>query len=215
MEKLLEEIRGPIPDPAFWEEHARQLDSLLGLRIEEIESALRQRGRVQDPSVEAWIALKPEALLTPYFEFAELVGRVDVRAEAHWVDLGCAYSRLGVVLSLLCPHSRYTGIELIEERANEGARVLSELGCQSAQVFCEDLGRCEIPQADVYFLYDFGGVEQIRRVLLCLQEIARTRRIQVIARGRFTRHEIDRHFPWLSQVVPPVHGVRSSIYRSA
>ena len=54
----------------------------------------------------------------------------------------------------------------------------------------------------------------IEKTLNDLRGIALRRPIAVVGRGRASRDAIERHHPWLSQVVPPSHHGIYSIYRS-
>jgi hypothetical protein len=81
---------------------------------------------------------------------------------------------------------------------------------------CEDISRTDwsLPDAELYFIYDFGDLESIIRVIDRLKTRARQQPITVVGRGRRTRDHIERHEPWLSQVNPPDHCGNFSIYRS-
>jgi hypothetical protein len=76
------------------------------------------------------------------------------------------------------------------------------------------IGANEESLADYYFIYDFGTLNSIKKALLDLQDLSRTRKITVIGRGRACRDQIERHEPWLSQIVKPEHHGNFSIYRS-
>jgi hypothetical protein len=209
-ETLLKLLHAPLPPEEEWEPHAKQLDAALGINLDQCEREISAREASSVTEQAAWRGLRADVLLTPYCEFAQAVGECG-EAE-HWVDLGSAYSRLGHVLGELRPLARFTGIELVPERAREGERVLQARGLTRARVLQADLEQCEIPEADVYFLYDFGALPAIRRVLEVLKAHARQRPLRIVARGRFTRHEIERAHPWLSQVVTPLRHPRYAVY---
>jgi hypothetical protein len=69
--------------------------------------------------------------------------------------------------------------------------------------------------ADIYFMYDFGSRDAIEKTLHDLREIAKTRPITVVGRGRSSRDAIELRHPWLSQVTQPLHTKNYSVYRSA
>lgn len=212
VESLLKLLHAPLPPETEWEAHAARLDAALGINLDQCERVIVARTPSSRAEQAAWRGLRPDVLLTPYCEFAQAVEECGLEGEAHWVDLGAAYARLGHVLGELRPRARFTGVELVPERAREAERVLKARGLTQAQVLEADLEQCEIPEADAYFLYDFGAVPAIRRVLEVLQAYARQRPLRIVARGRFTRHEIERMHPWLSQVVMPLRHPRYAVY---
>jgi hypothetical protein len=114
------------------------------------------------------------------------------------------------------PEVHYTGIESVELRAAEALRVLRIHGCDQAKVLSKNLfSESTIPAADVYFLYDLSrNLEDSAQILEALKVQARAHSILVVGRGLATRTSIERHHPWLSQVVEPEHFGNFSIYRS-
>ncbi len=196
--------------------HAAHVDAWLGLDTIRVEAGLQTKNSDQ----ELWIGLKPEALLTPYIEFRQILERLDVRGQlkpgAIVIDCGAGYGRMGFVVEAHYPHVKFVGYEIVQERVAEGARCLALQGFSSAQLLCANIDNSEfnLPEAETYFVYDFSHRAAIDRLLLRLLQIARRRSITVVARGRSSRDAIDHGAPWLSQVVPPEHFQNFSIYRS-
>ena len=64
---------------------------------------------------------------------------------------------------------------------------------------CQDLFAADfvLPQADVYFIYDFGQVEHIDHTLQQIKNIAGKRPVKVVVRGKFTKMIISERHPWL------------------
>jgi hypothetical protein len=54
-----------------------------------------------------------------------------------------------------------------------------------------------MPEADVYFIYDYGQVEHIDHTLRQLEQVAYKRPIKVVVRGKFTKQIIQDRHPWL------------------
>jgi hypothetical protein len=212
VETLLKLLHAPLPPEDEWEPHAQKLDAALGIDVQACEREILEREPCSASERAAWRGLPPHVLLTPYCELAQAVEECGLEREAHWVDLGAAYARLGHVLGELRSQARFTGIELVLERAKEGERALRARGLTRARVVQADLESCDIPEGDVYFLYDFGALSGIRRVLSALQAHARQRPLRIVARGRFTQHEIERAHPWLSKVVKPLRHPKYSVY---
>lgn len=96
----------------------------------------------------------------------------------------------------------------------EGNRVfdlhnLSNCSLTKGDLSSEDF---KIPIADVYFIYDFGRVEQIEKILLQLADIAYKNPISVVARGRGPQSLIWNNHPWLSQVFESKELTNSRIF---
>lgn len=188
------------------------IDRFLGFRIEACEDAIRARPTEH----ENWSRLSPQIFQTPYEELAEVVERVDPEHVASsWADLGAGYGRLGLVLATLRPKSQFVGIELEPERVDEANRIFKRLHLERARLLEGDLTRAPLPDAAVYFIYDFGTREAVDLVLERLRDRARSERVIVVGRGRRIRDAIERENPWLSAVLPPEHSQHYSIYRSA
>lgn len=196
--------------------HASKVDAWLGLNTLGIEAALQTKNSDQ----ELWIGLKPEALLTPYIEFRQILERLDARGklvpDSTVIDCGAGYGRMGFVIGAHYPIVKFIGYEIVPERVAEGARCLALQGFHSAQLLCANIDspNFKLPEAETYFVYDFSHRAAIDRLLLRLQQIAKSRSVTVVARGRSSRDAIDHRAPWLSQVVTPEHFQNFSIYQS-
>ena len=70
----------------------------------------------------------------------------------------------------------------------------------------------EIPQAQYYFIYDYGKVSHIRRTLKQLEDLTTKQRFKVIARGKGCRSIIEYEHPWLCELNPVIHEENFSIY---
>jgi hypothetical protein len=190
---------------------AEKRDRELGFAIEETEARIQFRGAGQ-----TWSHLSPQVFQTPYAELERIIEDVDpARSLPIWVDLGAAYGRLGIVLGELRPNARFVGVELVAERVEEGRRVFRSLGLDPESLRAGDLGEIPLPEGNLYFIYDFGTRPELERVVLGLREIALTRSIIVVGRGRGIRDVIERDHPWLSSVIRPEHFPHYSIYRSS
>jgi precorrin-6B methylase 2 len=129
-------------------------------------------------------------------------------------DLGAGYGRLGFILARHFPGVNFLGLELVTERVKEGAKALANFPAPNARLETANLLRANTPEADIYFIYDFGARESILKVLDDLKRIAKTANIRVVGRGRRVRDLIEREHPWLGSVHQPVHGPHYSIYRN-
>ncbi|HXH30065.1 MAG TPA: hypothetical protein VNJ01_04575 [Bacteriovoracaceae bacterium] len=207
--------------------HSAYLDGQWGFQITEIEQDLLQRAQVLRPAgnmktwgeglhggSQSWVGLDPQTLLTPYPELARICELIRPAPGNHLVDLGAGYGRLGVVLAHVCPRARFTGLELVSQRVVEGNRVLELHQLTQARLFEQDLtvDGFQLPEAEFYFIYDYGKVGHIRKTLKQLEAIADKKNFRVIARGMGTRSLIEREHPWLCDVYPVQREENFSIY---
>ncbi|MEN9724251.1 MAG: hypothetical protein RJB38_2237 [Pseudomonadota bacterium] len=195
---------------------SERIDEFLELQISEIEHQLQQAIGRAAASQEAWQHLSPQVFQTPYAEIYRILQALAPKPGELVVDLGAAYGRMAFVLESFFPEVRFVGYELLEARVFEARRVLSRLRLQRSCVEVCDLENPQFKpvQAQHYFLYDFGTRSAIRKALLDLRDWAREGQIQVVARGRAARDEIEREHPWLSQVNQPRHWPHYSLYCS-
>lgn len=193
-----------------------EIDSYMGLRINQIEQdllssarSLRPEGNLTNLSEvlhsgnQTWVGLDPQTLNTPYHELIEICHLIDAQDGDLVVDLGAGYGRLGVVLDSYYPKVKFMGYELVSERVVEGNRNFTAQGCSNAQMIEQDLLADDfvIPEARVYFLYDFGKTGHIRTVLNKLETLAdKNHRFTLVARGKGSRSIIDHEYHWLTSV---------------
>lgn len=206
---------------------SEELDKKFGLRINEIEDNLLKAARSLRPDgdmdnlgsvlhdgSQTWIGLDPQTLNTPYEELYRLCEVLKPAPGTHMVDLGAGYGRLGLILSEKCPGVRFTGYELVKERVEEGNRVFQERGLDDCKLYTQDLTDLDfkIPEADYYFIYDYGKVAHIRETMKQIEVMADKIKFKVIARGKGSRSIIEHEHPWLSQVFDVHHEENFSIY---
>jgi precorrin-6B methylase 2 len=215
-------IEGDGPVYAEAQVHSAHVDSWLGLDTEKIERELVEKGcRKRAPnSVKEhqvlWIGLALQSLLTPYSEIRSLLARVNPASGSTVVDLGAGYGRMGFVIARHYPQVNFIGYEYVGERIQEGVRCLEKIKNPLIKFVHADLSAPDFSPAtaEFYFIYDYGTPKAIEKTLHDLRRIAQAQVITVVGRGRSCRDIIERHHPWLSQVVPAEHGPHSSVYRS-
>lgn len=189
--------------------HAAQADAWLGIPVDRIEEKL------EDPKdgEERWIGRHPSIFLTPYVELRAWLEELRPEPGSTIADLGAGYGRLGFVLARHFPEARFLGYELVPERAQAGAEALKRFQATNATLQRADITAIELPDAGIYFIYDFGSKASIEKILEKFRAKARARNFTLVARGRGVRDAIEKHHPWLS-VYEPVHGPHYSVYRS-
>lgn len=196
------------------QEHSVYIDRILGIHVNEVETALKQEAMDLDPEgcVESWsgalhngaltwVGLSPGQLQTPYSEILELLEGIELDSGAVVVDLGAGYGRIGLVLNQLCPDFRFAGFEMAMERVKAGNEAYARLGLEKrAKLHHQDISAAdfELPVSDYYFIYDFGNASDMKAVLSKVEERADNKeKFTVLARGRGINSLIQRSAPWL------------------
>lgn len=207
--------------------HSSLVDKILGMEVIQIEKDLFKKAREMRPEGglsswgaslhdgnQTWVGLAPETLQTPYSELRHICELLNPGKFDHFVDLGAGYGRFALVLEQLHPEASFTGFEFVEERVNEGQLALKRLNIEKASLLRQDLTDPEfkLPEADFYFIYDYGKIPHIRNTIAQLEEMGDRKDFKVIARGRGVRSIIENEHPWLSQVHSPHHEENFSIY---
>lgn len=226
------EFNSKVPFPLVPEEkysyalaqaHSAKVDRWLGLETDKVEKELETKGcRLRAPNSkkgvqELWIGLASKSLLTPYIEIRNILNNLNPQVGDTIVDLGAGYGRMGFVIARHWPGVKFVGYEYSGERVRATLKCYENLEKNLLKLVHADLSDPEfVPaRAQFYFIYDFGSRNAIRKTLHDLRRIAKDGPITVVGRGRSSRDLIERQHPWLSKVVPPVHGPQSTIYRSS
>ncbi len=211
----------PLLDPAshsYFEAqaHSDLVDTHLGFKLKSVEHSLQLKSQSDFEKKEKWVGLDPAALLTPYTELRYMLHLLKLKDGDSVIDLGAGYGRMAFVMGAHFPLISFTGYEVAQERVVEGNRVLAEYRYENVKLIEQDLSAAtfSIPPATVYFIYDFGTLNSVKKALLDLQEVSMKQKIILIGRGRRVRDQIERKEPWLSEIVPAEHHGRFSIYRS-
>jgi hypothetical protein len=194
------------------------MDRILGFESKQIEDKLYDKGSMgpTEAPQELWYGLDIQSLQTPYSEILDMIDYLDPSPGDKWVDLGAGYGRMGVVLGFLRPMVRFSGFEFVPERANEGNRIFNKWKLGMSQITQANIANYdfEIPEADLYFIYDFGSKYDVYKVLFKIKNLAKSKSVRVIARGRGIRNWISMDFPWLSEINQPYHTPTWSAFRS-
>jgi hypothetical protein len=193
-------------------QHAHLVDRILGVRFRYIEEMLIAEARGFEPEgshetwgpkmhqgIQTWVGLDIQTLQTPYSECLRILQLLKLRPYQHVIDLGAAYGRMGVVIGGLYLKNWFTGYEYVNARVDEGNRLYQELGFARSKLIQQDLfdPSFKLPEADVYFIYDYGQVEHIDHTLRQIEAVSLKRPVKVVVRGKFTRRIISERHPWL------------------
>ncbi len=198
-----------------WDGTSTEIDKRLGFRVEEIENDLLHRARLivtggnhhtwgsaLHGGNQTWVGLHPDTIQTPYDELLRLCEKLRLKHGDSVVDFGAGYGRLGIILQELYPGVAFSGIEYVKERVAEGKRVYQSLGMNPSILregdLTSDLFSPEI--ATHYFIYDFGKVPHIRKLLNQLGDLSYQRKFTIVGRGKGIRSLIAHEFLWLSPI---------------
>ncbi len=187
--------------------HAKKLDKQLGFRIPRIEAKLAQKYRAYDLSnditnrkqhfgeTQTWIGLHPQALQTPYSEIFEAMEFLKAENVKTVVDIGAGYGRVGIVLSVVFPKANFLGFEIVKKRQNEANRIFEKNGFDQSRVLLEDVlsPSFQLPDADVYFIYDFSEIDHLIEILTLLSKKVGSEKFYLITRGDRTDHLMKTH----------------------
>ncbi len=205
-------FQSPKANDVISRQHSSMVDKILGFRTKYVEEMLLADAMGFDPDgshetwgptvhdgIQTWVGLDIQTLQTPYSECLRILQLLRVKPYQQIIDLGAAYGRMGVVIGGLYIKNSFIGFEYVKARVDEGNRVYSELGFNKCQLVERDLFSkdFELPQADIYFIYDYGQVEHIDHTLSQIAKIAEKRPVKVVVRGPFTCQLIKDKHDWL------------------
>ncbi len=208
--------------------HSKYIDKLLGFRIPKIEQKLlnqyRAYDKTQDDSnkkkhyggTQTWIGLHPQVLQTPYHEILHFMSLLKKYNPKKFVDIGAGYGRVGVVMNSMFPKASFVGIEIVKERFREANRMFTYLELANCSMVHDNIleDNFKMPNADVYFIYDFSDPLDLKKILKVLSEKLFKERFFIVAKGEGIRSLIQLKFPefWASHGV--IHKEKWSLYSS-
>lgn len=193
-------------------QHSLSVDKILGMRFRYVEEMLIAEARGFEPDgshetwgpnlhhgVQTWVGLDVQTLQTPYSEIMRIFQLLKLKPYQSVVDLGAAFGRMGIVVGGLYIKNSFVGYEYVKARVDEGNRLYKELGITNSKLLAQDLvdPAFEMPEADIFFIYDYGQVQHIDHTLKQIGAIAMKRPVKLVVRGKFTKRIIEEHHPWL------------------
>jgi len=190
-------------------EHSRKIDRELGFNINAIEQKLINSAKAKcnggqyfewGPAIhdgaQTWVGLDFQTLQLTYSDLVTMINNHELAKAQHVVDLGAAYGRLGIILSAMAPNVKFTGVEYVIERVDEGNRIYQKLNLKNCTLQVGDLNSPLIilPEADIYYLYDFGNDQQINVLLRRLSELFEEKKFRLIVRGHMSKDLIKKNY---------------------
>ena len=155
---------------------------------------------------------------TSYATILQVLDRLDLAPGARLADLGSGYGRVGLALGLARRDVSFVGYEYVAKRIECSRECARRAGLGDRIEFhAQDLAdpQFEIPEADVYYLYDPFCRETYPRVLQRILDVARTRPVAVVAKGNANNWMRDATAGdgWTESIAEHDHGV--GIFRSS
>lgn len=208
--------------------HAKGLDHALGYKIPKIELKLLQKYRAYDQrhddsnkkqhfkGTQTWIGLHPQALQTPYcdiYKALSLFKNFDIK---HVVDIGAGYGRVGIVLSVLYPNAIFTGFEILKKRQLEGNRIFEKLKMNNSKILLKNVldSDFDLPDADIYFIYDFSEQEDIFQILQTLSTRIKSKKFFLITKGERIDYLMKRKYKHIWRLKVSLDTTDLKIYTS-
>jgi hypothetical protein len=176
-----------------------QIDLDLGFNIKKIEEILKVKALQIDPETyfdewgpllhngaQTWVGLDFQILQSSYHDLKILFDIIKPRPFQKIVDLGAGYGRIGIFLHQFYPLVHFLGIELVTERVKEANRIYETLHTLNKAMVVGDLSQLsDLPSGDVYFIYDFGSEEHIKKILELLKS---TKNNILVVKGQICRN---------------------------
>lgn len=200
--------------------HSFKVDQWLGLPTQESRQNQDFKDSIGIEKPQTWSHLDPQQFQTPYCELRCVLHQLNPKPQERIIDLGCGYGRMGFILHRHYPECDFVGFEFDSTRVKIAQKAFERFKAPQSEprvrIQEQDLTQTDfqLPEASLYFLFDYGETASIRKTLRDLQNLALRKSIKVVGRGRATRHLIQNENPWLSQVHDPEHTQHYSIYKS-
>ena len=231
-ERLRELMSNPLffvlPEDTEPRKHSENIDTLIGHKVNRIERSLMEayvpyfKEEEENSEIkhykgtQTWIGLDPQALQTPYSDIHGALSLVQKYDPRTIIDLGAGYGRVGVVVEALLPDAEFIGYEILDERIEEANRIFKYLKLSNCEMRKQNvlLDTFELPEADVYFIYDFSDPDDVQVILKQLSARIYRDRFFLIARGKGIRSLIQVKFPEFWAAHGAKHENEWSLYSS-
>lgn len=172
VKQFFEEPKLFLPEDGVDEKlHAEYIDKIFGFDADAVESNLENsyqafsKINIDDANeTQPWIGIGAQTLQTPYSAVYRALNLFANKKIKYVVDIGAAYGRVGIVTRALFPEAKFVGYEVMAERVAEGNRVFQKNKINHCDLFAKNVldQNFELPEADVYFIYDFSEPEHLQ-----------------------------------------------------
>lgn len=207
IDQIKSQINTPIDHDLTKRKVSSEIDLQLGFKIKKIEETMRTKALQIDPDTQfgewgpllhngaqTWIGLDFQILQCTYHDLKTLFEVIKPKPHQRVIDLGAGYGRMGIFLHWYYPLTEFLGIELVAERVNEANRIYKILHTENKHMLVGDLYELEeLPDGDVFFIYDFGSEVHLKKILdLLLMEKGKI----LIVKGQICHNLILRDPRW-------------------
>jgi tRNA G46 methylase TrmB len=171
---------------SVWLEHSvyrafDRMDEILGIDYE------RDRGMRVDPeNHERLYEGAGLGVQTSYTSLLIALDELKLKVGARFVDLGSGYGRVGLVVGIVRPDIDFVGYEYVAHRVEASQNSALQAGLSGHVSFLtQDLSdlKFEIPEADVYYMYDPFSQETYLHVFNQLLAIAKKQPVMIVTKG--------------------------------
>ena len=153
----------------------------------------------------SYVGLAKEALLTSLEDYKAIFK--EFPQALSFVELGSAYGLGPLLFTAMYPHSYSLGIEFESARFEQSMKMREKLRSSRTDFILSDLLHCDIPQADLYFLY-FPTGPVLDRLLKVLGSIPHIFHLVVIESHGDLFPRLQKE-TWLSEVFEiPLQSIR-------
>ena len=117
-----------------------------------------------------------------------------VKRSNHVIDLGSGYGRVGLVFSILREDIFFTGYEYVAHRVDVSNNTSKNFGLQNylhyktQDLFLESFN---IPDADIYYLYDPFSEKTYKKVLKQIVAVSLRQKVTIITKGNARHWLVD------------------------
>jgi len=121
-----------------------------------------------------------------YATLLTAISNLNLAQGCRFIDLGSGYGRVGLVIGLMRPDVDFIGYEFVEHRVDIANSSSEKLGLsEHVHFYTQDLSLkdFQIPEADIYYLYDPFSKETYDHVLSQLVEFGRKRPTTIATKG--------------------------------
>ncbi|MBX3023187.1 MAG: class I SAM-dependent methyltransferase [Bdellovibrionales bacterium] len=161
------------------------LHDLVGEKLSEMSTEILSSPRHRQ-ALEAQGGASVGTLLnTPVSDLRRLEDIILFRPDERIVDLGSGHGAPAFYFATRYPETEWLGLELVDAKVRGANRVAEFLDLRNVRFEQADLGspQFHLPSADTYYLLNSVPPEILHRLLLQMHEVAKTRRIRIVALG--------------------------------
>jgi hypothetical protein len=121
---------------------------------------------------------------TSYSTILKVLEHLQLKENAHLIDLGSGFGRVGLATGLWREDLRFSGYEYVGHRVAASNASANRAGVgERVRFMQQDLSTFQIPAADVYYLYDPFSASTYHQVFARLSELGRERATTVVAKA--------------------------------